>query len=560
MTSFDSDSADQHSHRAQSLLDAACEAYVADLAALCPTAATAWGIPGHEGELEDFSPDHFAAVAERTREMVMDVDAFDEGTDACDDEDDFDAVDHVTAAALRDRLCLDLDLHHSGEDLRNLNNIDSPVQTIRDTFLLMGQDTDEQREAIRSRLDQVPAALAGYRDSLSQAAAGGKVAAIRQVSAVVAQCEDLAREGSMLENLGLDADNPQVGAAKVAFGQMADWLTDQLASHAPECDAVGRERYELFSHLHVGDVVDLDEAYEWGLERLADIRARQQDIAHHLYGPETSTRQAFHLLNHDERYLVTGTDALTEFMATTTARAMNALAGTHFDIPERVRAIECRIDPAGTGGIFYTPPSDDLTRPGTMWWSVPEGQTTFHTWQERTTVHHEGVPGHHLQCATALLDADALNTWRRAVCWISGHGEGWALYAEQLMADLGLMDDPADLMGLYDAQRLRAARVVLDIGVHLGKKVPEGTGVWDGAYAKSFLRDNSALDEANLAFELDRYLGWPGQAPSYALGQRAWEDTRDAALEQGLSLREFHSQALALGSVPMSVLRSEVLD
>lgn len=545
--------------RQPSLLDASCEAFVRDTAALSPTEATHLGIEGYDGELQDFSPEYWSAVAERTREMVMDVVAFDEGTDECDDEDDFDAVDYVTAAALRDRLGIELDKHHQNEDLRLLNNIDSPVQTIRDVFLVMGTDTPEQRDQVRSRLSKVPAALQGYRESLSLASGCGKVAPLRQIDAVIGQCEALADSGSMLENLGVEPESPEVEGSKEAFAEMADWLGEQLVPAAPTCDAVGRERYELFSHEFVGDEIDLDEAYCWGLERLREITAKQEEVARRLYGEDLTVRQAMHRLNKEERYRITGTENLRAWMQDTANGAIRDLAGTHFDIPEALRRVDARIDPAGTGGIFYTPPSDDLSRPGQMWWSVPKGQETFHTWQELTTVFHEGVPGHHLQCGTALLQGDALNLWRRSCCWISGHGEGWALYAEQLMADLGYADDLGYRMGLLDAQRLRAARVVLDIGVHLGKKVPEGTGIWDASYAKAFLRDNTAMEEANLAFELDRYLGWPGQAPSYSLGQRMWEGVRDEALAAGMTLPEFHSKALALGSIPMSVLRDEVL-
>ena len=204
-----------------------------------------------------------------------------------------------------------------------------------------------------------------------------------------------------------------------------------------------------------------------------------------------------------------------------------------------------------------------------MWWSVPAGTTDFSTWQERTTVFHEGVPGHHLQVGTQTYLRDTLNSWRRLCCWVSGHGEGWALYAERLMADLGFQDDPGDRMGMLDSQRLRAARVVLDIGVHLGKKRPTeladlpgvGPGRWDAPSAWAFLRHNVAMGESFLRFELDRYLGWPGQAPSYAVGQRLWEETRDAALATQrvvggeASLRGFHTRALALGSVGLDVLR-----
>lgn len=545
--------------RSPSLLDASCEGFVYDLAALSPTDATAWGIPGFDGELQDFSPDYWEAVADRTREMIADVDAFDDGTDDSDDEDDFDEVDHVTAAVLRDRLCLDLDLHHHGENLALLNNIASPVQTIRDTLLIMPTDTPEQIDAVRSRLSKVPAALVGYRESLAEAAGHGHVAPIRQIDELYSQCQDLVEPPSLLDDIGLEKDSAEVETAKKAFEEMGDWLSEQLATHAPKEDAVGRERYQRFSHLFVGDTVDLDEAYTWGLERLHEIDAEQQAIARQLYDTD-DVRQAFRRLNDEPDYTLRGTDALLEWMQKTADRAVDALHGTAFDIPEPVQTIECCIDPAGTGGIFYTPPSDDFSRPGRMWWSVPAGQEKFHTWQELTTVFHEGVPGHHLQIGQTLVERQNLNLWRRVACWNSGHGEGWALYAEQLMEELGHHEDPATRMGLLDAQRLRAARVVLDIGVHLGKKVPEGTMTWDATYAKAFLRENTAMDEANLRFELNRYLGWPGQAPSYALGQRLWQQTRDDAVAQGMTVPEFHSKALSLGSIPMSILREQLLD
>lgn len=545
--------------REPSLLDASCDNFLADLAKLSPTDATEWGIEGYEGDLQDFSPDYFTAVADRTREMVADLDALDDSTDESDDDDDFDDVDYVTAAVLRDRLCLELDLHHHGEDIRNLNNIASPVQTIRDTLLLMPHDTAEQKDAIRSRLSKVEAALQGYRESLVEAANQGMVPPTRQINEVIGQCNALADASSMLDGLGLEEDNAEVESAKTAFDDFSGWLSAELQPSSSNEDAVGRERYARFSKLFVGDSVDLDEAYEWGLHRLQEIHAEQLKLAEELYGPGTALRTAVRKLNADERYQLHGTDALVEWMQGVADKVISNLNGTYFDIPEQIQTIECKIDPAGTGGIFYTQPTEDFSRPGRMWWSVPAGQEIFHTWQELTTVHHEGAPGHHLQIGTALLESD-LNSWRRNACWNSGHGEGWALYAEALMAELGYMDDPGYRMGLLDSQRLRAARVVVDIGLHLGKKMPDGSGIWDKAHMKSFMRENTAMDDANLAFEVNRYLGWPGQAPSYAIGERLWHKTRDDAVAQGMTPREFHSEALALGSIPMSILRETILD
>lgn len=538
--------------RTQSLLDSSCDDYIYSLAELIPTAATDWGIPGMEGELQDFSPEYFSAVADRARELLADVDALEDETDADDDADDFDDVDRVTAKVLRDRLRLELDLHHDYEDMGNLNNIDSPVQDIRMAFQNMPADED----AMRSRLSKVPAALAGYQQSLSEAAVQGRVAPIRQIEEVKKQCDELAEPGSLLETCL--APEAEIEAAKAAFGSMRQWLSENLAPHAPKEDACGLERYERFSKLFVGFDIDFEEAYNWGLDSLQEIVEKQQKVAEALYGEGTSVERALENLEEDPRYQLHGTAELKKWMQKTANQAIAQLNGTEFEIPEEMATIQCLIDPAGTGGIYYTAPTDDFSRPGRMWWAVPEGQETFHTWQEKTTVFHEGVPGHHMQLGTQIA-SDTLNAWRRLACWNSGHGEGWALYAESLMEELGYLDDPGYVMGYLDSQRLRAARVVLDIGVHLGLATPEG-GRWDASYARTFLQDNTAMADANVRFELNRYLGWPGQAPSYALGQRAWRELRHDVTATGVTPQEFHSRALALGSIPMNILREEMIE
>lgn len=546
--------------RRPSLLDATCEGFVFDLAALSPTSATSWGIDGYDDQLQDFSPAYWESIAERTRDMLADVDALNDGTDDSDDDDDFDEIDIVTAAVLRERLGVEVDLHHHGEYLGSLNNISSPVQEIRDTLILMPNQTAEDKDVIRARLAQVPAALAGYRESLVEAGTQGIVPTHRQVAAVIDQCEQMTDNDFLLDGLGIEPEAKQLDAARAAFGELAEWLNHELLPGSSHDDAVGRERYELLSHYFIGDAVDLDEAYEWGLDHLHCIVAEQEKVAHELYGPDVSVRAAYRKLNAEDRYTLRGTEELLNWMQSTSDKVIEGLDGSEFDIPDAIKTLEARIDPAGTGGIFYTPPADDFSRPGRMWWSVPDGQDVFHTWQELTTVFHEGVPGHHLQLGTAVTERENLNLWRRVACWNSGHGEGWALYAETLMKELGYFEDLGSYMGYLDSQRLRAARVVLDIGVHLQKKTPDGAGPWDADYARTFLRDNSAMAEATLNFELDRYLGWPGQAPSYAIGQRLWLDTREKALAQGMTLAQFHHDALKLGSVPMSVLREEILD
>ncbi len=316
--------------------------------------------------------------------------------------------------------------------------------------------------------------------------------------------------------------------------------------------------------MFLGAEVDLDETYEWGLDELARVAAEQDAVIEALAGPGASIDDAVRVLDGDAHRKLDGTKALQEWMQTTADAAIADLNGVHFDIPEPVRRIECMIAPTQNGGIYYTGPSDDFSRPGRMWWSVPPGVEQFNTWREKTTVYHEGVPGHHLQIGQAVHNRDELNMWRRLVCWVSGHGEGWALYAERLMEEFGYMDDLGDRFGLLDGQRMRATRVVLDIGVHLGKPAPQqwGGGTWDADKAWELLKANVNMDEKFLRFELNRYLGWPGQAPSYKIGQRLWEQIRAEAAEQAgdaFSLKDFHTRALNLGSLPLSVLRDAVL-
>jgi uncharacterized protein (DUF885 family) len=321
----------------------------------------------------------------------------------------------------------------------------------------------------------------------------------------------------------------------------------------------------LHSRAYLGTQVDLEDTYAWGQDELARIVAEMASTAERIK-PGATTADAIAALDADSARKLSGTAALQAWMQETSDAAVAALADRHFDIPDPIRRLECRIAPTQQGGIYYTGPSEDLTtRPGRMWWSVPKGVTEFSTWRETTTVYHEGVPGHHLQIAQTAYRRDLLNRWRRLGIWISGHGEGWALYAERLMADLGFLDDPGDYLGMLDGQSMRAARVVLDIGVHCGFPAPAEVGGGDWTYEKAwqFLCAHANMAEGFLRYELDRYLGWPGQAPAYKIGERFWQQPRDEAAARegaGFDIKSFHRRALDLGSVGLDVLRAAVLD
>jgi uncharacterized protein (DUF885 family) len=542
--------------RTPTAVDTIAENYVDTFAALDPCAATELGIVGtginYDEELTEYSPAGVEARAESARDALRAL----EGAEPADD------VDRVTVAAMRERLGIAVELHDAGLDVGELNVIASPLQTLRDVFDLMATDTDDDWSVISRRLSRIPDRVEGYLAGLRAAVLSEHAPPQRQVQRGITQAirtqglfVDMVADAPVSSTLHADLQRHARGAA-AAYASLADALRADIAPAARDRDAVGRDEYRLFSRSFLGASVDLDETYAWGLEQLESIVAEQESIAQRLY-PGVTVAETLRRLDSEQRYVIEGTDALQQWMQQLSDRAVDALAGTHFDIAEPLRVLECRIAPTQNGGIYYTGPSEDLSRPGRMWWSVPPGVDTFHTWQETTTVFHEGVPGHHLQIGRAVALAGELNRWRRLACWVSGHGEGWALYAERLMAELGWLDDPGARMGMLDAQRFRAARVVIDIGVHCGMTAPDG-GVWDPDRAWQFLTFHSAMAEDNLRFELDRYLGWPGQAPSYAIGQRIWQQLRDTVTGRGVTLREFHRRALDLGGLPLDVLRDSV--
>jgi uncharacterized protein (DUF885 family) len=551
-------------------IDRIANEYTAKVAALNPIEATQMGIPGHDSEMPDYSPDGHHARFDLRRETLARL----EGAGAAGG---LTAADVITRDAMTDRLGLEQELYEAGEVLADLNVVESPIQSLREVFDLMPTDTPEDWAVVAERLAGIPDALAGYTESLAVAAKAGPPLARRQLELGAQEARRLAGPDSFFKELSANGAaavgdaSRELGAelesaasdAMEAYGNLAAYLEERAASAPQGQDAFGRDRYALWSRYFVGAAVDLDEAYDWGREELDRITARQDAVAAQVAGDGATLADAVRLLDADPARKLLGTERLRGWMQETADAAMEALDGRYFDIPAPVRTLEAMIAPSDSGAIYYTGPSADFSRPGRMWWSVPPGVEEFGTWREKTTVHHEGVPGHHLQVGTATAEAGRLNDWRRLASWSSGYGEGWALYAEALMREFGFMDDPGDYLGLLDGQRLRAARVVFDIGVHLGKPAPEawGGGVWDAAKGWEFLKANvSGMPEGFLRFEWARYLGWAGQAPSYKLGQRFWEDLRARACEgvaagdAAAALRDFHNRALRLGSLPLSVL------
>ncbi len=551
--------------RETSAIDQIADKWVDTSAELSPSFATYIGRDIGKDQIDDASPEAHARYVGEMRKVLAELETAKPA----------DKVDEVTLDALRENLTLGIEIADSGLWKRELDVIASPAQGFREIFDLSPTATEEDWQNISSRLSAIPAAVEGYVRSLKEGIAANDTPATRQVSWVLKEVQELAGKDSFFTKFaadakagdselsaGLKADVERAAVtATEGYAHLAEFLQNELMPNANQVDAIGRERYSLLSRRFLGAKVDLDETYEWGIEELARVAAEQNAVANEIK-PGATVQEAIDVLNNDAARKLHGTKALQEWMQNLSDAAIEKLSGTHFDIAEPIKKLECMIAPSNSGAIYYTGPTDDFSRPGRMWWSVPAGVDEFDTWRETTTVYHEGVPGHHLQVAQAVYNRAELNSWRRLASWTSGHGEGWALYAERLMADLGFLDDAGDRLGMLDGQRMRAARVVLDIGVHLGKPKLEGSGVWDFDYALEFMGNNVNMSKEFVNFEVHRYFGWPGQAPSYKIGQRIWEQTRDEyAARKGASfdIKEFHREALNLGGLGLDTLRRALL-
>jgi uncharacterized protein (DUF885 family) len=517
-----------------------CDEYVTRSAALDPVAAGMRGISTEFGAVTDYSPDGYAARAELMSAALAELDRMAVTSDA----------DRLAAWHLRERLEVELAWHQAGEPLRQLSTPFGRVNGIRDSVDLLPRGDDDAWRNIAARMAAIPAMFGSWRASLDAGLDQGTPAARRQALEGAIQAERyVGTHDALVASYGNGPLAAELAAATasadVGYASIAGYLRSEYAPRAAEADGVGAERYAIGARLSLGADIDLAEAYEWGWAELDRIEAEMAAEAARVK-PDASVAEAAEIL--DQTQFTVGADAYLAWLQERHDQAIERLNGVHFDIAAPLRTIEAVLARGSTSGAaYYTPPSEDLTRPGRTWWPL-SGRDTFATWSQLSTVFHEGVPGHHLQNGAAKMAGDKLSRFAKST-FVSGHGEGWALYAERLADELGWFDEPGTRLGMLGASAIRAARVVIDIGVHLGLPLPDGSQ-WSFGKACEVLRDRGHMEPYRVHAEIVRYFGWPGQAISYKLGERAWLAAREEArLRPGFDLKDWHTAALGLGPI-----------
>ncbi|MEU6083297.1 DUF885 domain-containing protein [Streptomyces sp. NPDC047108] len=544
------------------------DAYVDALIGLDPITGTYLGDAESSTRLPDFSPagqEALADLARTTLDRLTEAEARPGG--------DSDA-ERRCARLLRERLTAELAVHEAHEGLRAVSNIHSPVHSIRTVLTVTPAETTEHWAAIAERLRAVPAALDGYRASLAEGLERKLPAGPRQVETFVGQLDEwVGKDRSWFaeftsagpKELRTELDMA-AAVATGAFEDLRDWLHDTYAPAVQGSpDVVGRDRYARWSRYWNGTDLDLDEAYAYGWSEYHRLMAEMRTEAEKILPGAATPWEAIKYLDEHGKH-IEGVEEVRVWLQGVMDEAIESLDGTHFELAERVRRVESRIAPAGGAAApYYTAPTVDFSRPGITWLPTM-GETRFPVYDLVSTWYHEGVPGHHLQLAQWVHVADRLSRYQATVGGVSANAEGWALYAERLMDELGFLTDAERRLGYLDAQMMRSTRVIVDIGMHLELEIPADSPYhpgerWTPELAREFFGMHSGRPDDFVDSELIRYLGMPGQAIGYKLGERAWLKGREAARAahgDSFDLKAWHMAALSLGSLGLDDLVEEL--
>jgi uncharacterized protein (DUF885 family) len=480
---------------------------------------------------------------------------------------------------MEDVLTLREELIEAGDHLR-LSGFRNAVTNMRQVFDIMPRASRDDWATIAERMSKLGPAAESYRRTLEEGLRKAVPTARRQAAQAIRQIETYggANGPSFFHGLLEDFDRSGVDdpalraklasaadAAATTYLGFAGYLSERFIDSAVERDGVGRELYQLSSRVYNGIELDLEETYRWGWEELYRIESEMRKTCD-LILPGASIEETKQFLESDPARSIDGVEEFRQWMQETQDRTITELNGVHFEIPEALKKIEAMIaPPGGSLAMYYTGPSEDFSRPGRTWYPTG-GKTRFPLWGEVSIAYHEGVPGHHFERATAKYLSAELSRFQRLMGGTSGYVEGWALYAERLMGELGYLENPDYYLGMLRAQAMRAVRVIVDIGMHLELTIPATEAyhpgeTWNADLGQEFCLQRAQFPPDFMQSEVIRYLGTPGQAISYKVGERCWLEARQSSKQrqgEAFDLKAWHTAALNLGPMGLAQMQREL--
>lgn len=534
-----------------------------------------FGMRSHNAQLDDVSDAHATKQFANAKENLATLTAYDRDSLSAAQQISYDTLHY----GLTERLAGERFRYHnfpveqmSGDQI-NLPN-----------FLANNHQVNDATDAdyYIARLRRIPARLAQVRAALAFRQQRGIIAphfALAKSVAGMREFVALPAEQNMLyvtfqtklvavKSLSADSQTQYLKQARAAIQdevypayQQLIAATDALAQQQPRDDGAwslpdGDAYYAYLLKSHTTTDLTPDQVHQLGLSEVARIEAEMQAILRTVGEPSENVGAAMKRLTNDPRFLypnsAAGRQQLIKGYKAILAEVQAALPKAFGHIP--AAKLDVRPVPAVSektaAGAYYEAPALDGSRPGVFYANLYDMATTP-KFGMRTLSYHEGVPGHHLQNAIAREQTD-LPLFRRFI-WYSAFGEGWALYAEKLADEMGLEPNPYDKLGRLRDELFRAARMVVDTGMHAKH--------WSREQAVRYMEDHTGMNHGDVVIEIERYLVWPGQACAYKIGMIKLLELREhakAKLGKSFDLHRFHDLLLRNGALPLSVLEKLV--
>jgi uncharacterized protein (DUF885 family) len=523
-----------------------------------PLWAAVFGVPGYDDALTDLSEEGEAAAAARLRDVAGRAEQVDPAG--------LSTADRVTRACLlQDAVSVASQLEDRHTEL-SLTGHASPVSAL---FQVLPKTAPEAVGGLEARLRAVPAYLGQLGRRARTAAASGRGPHARGLQNVTDQLTSylampLDRDPFLQPALGTSSATTvrQLVADEVrpAMQQLLEVLRGPVREGArpderPGLGAVpdGNGIYRRALAAHTTTDRTPEEIHQTGLDLCAELREEFGRLGASVFGTSRFD-EVVDRLRHDAGLRYGSAREMLADARSALARAEQVLPqwfGTWHRAPCEVEEMSPLEAPTAVLG-YYMPPAADGSRPGRHWLNTyqPETRTRY---EYETLAYHESVPGHHLQLTVSQELGDSIPAFRR-FGYIAAFSEGWGLYTERLCDEMGLYSGDLARFGMASFDAWRACRLVVDTGMHAFG--------WSRQQAIDFMWENSALTMANIVNEVDRYIAWPGQACAYMIGRLEISELRNearAALGPAFDIRQFHDAVLLHGSLPLSVLRDEVV-
>ena len=542
-----------------SAIEAVADEYLEEMLLRYPSTATYYSLPGYShADLYDNSPEALAAWHAKQDKWLAELDAIGAPTDTG-------SRDWVTYGILHDDLSGSKGARVCRSSLWSASTATAWHTDLPFVFDLQPMGSPEARAEALERLDKVAAYIDTEISNLRSGLDAGFSAPRPTVENVPREIRALLQDDNPFLNMRQRDDNAEFARALEtifdeqigpAIERFASYIENEYLPHAREelslsFNPNGEQCYTALVRSFTTISRSPDVIHETGLEQVAKIRAEMQAIIdEHFGGGEI---EPFLLrLNTDPEFTFSSSEEILE-------RARSSLAGIRELMPQLFGILpkaDVIIEPypayraSGTGEYWSS--SEDGKRPGIFYLPTTSPENRSKTGQQ-SFLYHETMPGHHLQGAIALELGDRVHPVARYL-WNSGYGEGWALYSERLMDELDQYSSPLDRIGMLSDQGARAARLVIDTGLH--------TRGWTRQQAVDYMLANSAWSPVDVQSEIDRYIAWPGQANAYMLGMLEIMRLRALAEEafgEEFDVREFHDRVLENGSITLPMLEETVL-